>query len=152
MECHQILGSPPPDWLDFSPTEYILLQDLVSGSLAEALPPTMDQAKQAIDSGDYFQALSILYTLKEQRIQQLWQKDVGYIRSICLGEKVGDPELKILISTDTGDIRALDIEGNVLWSYSLTDRIRSVQLGDVDRDGMVEIVTVSFRWTCFCLK
>ena len=144
LECHRILGSPPPDWLDFSPTEYILLQDLVSGSLAEALPPTMDQAKQAIDSGDYFQALSILYTLKEQRIQQLWQKDVGYIRSICLGEKVGDPELKILISTDTGDIRALDIEGNVLWSYSLTDRIRSVQLGDVDRDGMVEIVTVSF--------
>jgi outer membrane protein assembly factor BamB len=152
LDCHRALGSPSPDWLDLSPTEYILLQDLVSGLLVQDLPPTMDQAKQAIDNGDYLQALSVLHMLKEQRFQQLWQKDVGYVRSICLGEKVGDSDLQILIGTDTGDIRALDIQGSILWSHLLTDRIRSVQLGDVDHDGMVEIVTVSFDGHVYILS
>jgi outer membrane protein assembly factor BamB len=151
LDCYRALGSPSPDWLDLSPTEHILLQDLVSDLLVQAQPLTMDQAKQAIDNEDYLQALSILSMLKEQRIQQLWQKDVGYIRSICLGEKVGDSDLQILIGTDTGDIRALDFQGRILWSYPLTDRIRSVQLGDVDCDGMVEVVAASLDGYAYAL-
>jgi outer membrane protein assembly factor BamB len=145
LDCYEQLHHPPLSVLNLSPTEGSLLMSLVG----EQVMKTVASAASLNDlplAEDLLERFSLLLTLEEQKVYQLWSRNVGYIRAIELGQVVDDEREEILVGTSEGAVKALDTEGNLLWQW--TDpagsaRIRSLQVGDVNHDNQAEVIVCS---------
>lgn len=105
---------------------------------------TLANVERLLAFGDYFTALSTLLALEKQRVQCLFSGHLGHIRAITLltveASLVMEAGTYIAVGTDEGDVKLLDITGQILWSSALSERIRSMQATDVDQDGELEIL------------
>ncbi|MBL4664070.1 MAG: PQQ-like beta-propeller repeat protein [Flavobacteriaceae bacterium] len=50
---------------------------------------------------------------------------------------------KIIVGHENGQINCLDINGNIIWTYSCKKRIISLLSNDIDHDGNIEIVAAT---------
>src|SRR5262249_49484347 len=96
---------------DLSPTDYLLLKDLVVEEETQKSHMELEHAKLAMGTREYDQALVTLLRIECQRTQHYWRSpitDIGHIRAFCLGDVAGDPKEEILIGNDEGAIVAID--------------------------------------------
>lgn len=126
-----------------STVETTLLQDLTNERPVDKREITLASARQHMRAGDYLQALSMLVTLRQQRIQVLWSKKIGHIRAVFSGDLNGDGQYEVIAGTDEGGIYVFDPSGSQLWTRTFADRIWTVYVGDIDQDNTPEIVAGS---------
>lgn len=126
---------------DLTNDERALLDEILGMNVKEFV--TSKQAQEQLGAKAYDQALSTLLMLEQQKVERLWQKDVKYIRTVCLRRIIGESTLEIIVGTSTGDIFAFSGSGRRIWSTSLHDHIVDVQTGFIDRRRQEEIVICS---------
>lgn len=139
-DYHHDLGQPHSWILPFSFTERALLSDLIAENTGYEQGATIAEAERLLAKQDHFAALDILCKLEESHVQVLWTRDVGHIRDIALKDAESSSATQIVVGTDEGDVKLLDLAGNTFWSYSLHERIRSLEVADVDQDGRTEFI------------
>lgn len=120
---------------------------LLDGSVVEASQKKHDMEQKNLEEifqgrseiGNMPEELLKAITLSQQKVELLWQREKGYIRTICIHDVDKDGLQEIILGTDEGLVCVLNELGQTLWSYSFTDRVWVVKAGDVDFDGDVEI-------------
>jgi outer membrane protein assembly factor BamB len=155
-ETYARLGWPDPSSLKFSATELALLRDLTSVPNAEPglhEEITTSKIEAALTKKDYFSALMDLLLLKHQRVQPLWiRRDLGHIRIIALNKCPSQGEKELIVGTDEGKVKVLTMSGQEIWSYSVGERIRSLDVADIDQDGEDELLVGSADGNVYALS
>lgn len=121
--------------------ERLLLQEVLGTNARETV--TFQQARESMDASAYEQALTTLLKLEQQKVEPIWQKDIEYIRTVCLRKVAGEDTLEVIVGTSTGNIHAFNHRGRRSWSTALHDHIVDVQAGFIDRRRQEEIVICS---------
>ncbi|MBO0791991.1 MAG: PQQ-binding-like beta-propeller repeat protein, partial [Ktedonobacteraceae bacterium] len=138
--CYQELDQPQSAISYLSPTEKFLLQDLIRSLSVEEYRITLTDVKQLLAARKYYEALAALLCLREQRVQILWAKDVGHLRTLGLHSINPQEQMDIFIGTDEGEVKMLDQEGNVRWSRQFAERANTIHIADMDQDGDPEVI------------
>jgi len=76
-------------------------------------------------------------TLYNSSLNKIWDFNIssGTVNSISIGNvNTSSSYSEIVIGTDEGKVYLLDSSGNELWSYTATDKINSVSIGDITSD------------------
>ncbi len=149
---YHALGSPPLMGLTLSPTESFLLQDFISEHLENQKETSPLDVKGVSTIEDPLRTLAMLLTLHEQKVQTLWMRELGYVRTLDLADITGDGMQEMVIGTGEGKVYALDTTGTALWVHTIGDRIRTLQIGDIDQDGDAEIVVGSINGRVYALS
>ncbi|TMC23285.1 MAG: hypothetical protein E6J34_03250 [Chloroflexi bacterium] len=141
LEAHAKVGSLHSTILPLSSTEALLLSDLTEENVVHE--PNIPNASfsHLLQQQEYLEALSELLYLQQQRVQLLWMRtDLGHVRTVALNIKTEGPEMELVIGTDEGLVKGLNHRGEELWQANFSERIRTLQVADVDQDGTVEVV------------
>lgn len=140
--AYRLLGEPDPaDISGLTSGQRTLLEDIIGIHVREFV--SLKQAQEQLEVKGYDKALSILIRLEQQKVERLWQRDIQYIRTICLRHILGEPRQEIVVGTSTGEIFDFNADGRRIWSTSLHDHIVDVQTGFIDRHRQEEIVICS---------
>ena len=152
-EAHATLGSPHSSTLNFSATEKALLHDLTDESaLSEQLIST-SRVEDALATRDHFSALAALLSLRRQHVQLLWRRsDLGHMRIATLDKSTRGQGKELVVGNDEGEVSVLTTAGETLWSYSTGERIRSLDIGDIDGDGETELLIGSANGYVYALS
>lgn len=126
---------------DLTADERALLEDIIGMNPREFV--MFKQAQEHLGAKAYDWALSTLLKLEQQNVERLWQREIGYIRTVCLRHIIGEPTQEIIVGTSTGNIFAFNDTGRRIWSTALHDHIVDVQTGFIDRRRQEEIVICS---------
>jgi len=81
-------------------------------------------------------------TLYDSSLNKIWDFNIssGTVNSISIGDvNTSSTYSEVAIGTDEGKVYLLDSNGNELWSYTATDKINSVFIGDITSDDGNEI-------------
>ena len=134
---------PEPDSIsELTVNERDLLQDILSKDKIEHV--TLRQAEDLISARLYKEALAMLLTLEQQKVQRLWYKNsIGSLRAVCFRHVSGDPKREVIVGTSEGDVHAYNTNAKHLWSININDRIVDMQTGYIDRHSQEEIVICS---------
>ena len=147
LDNYHALGQPRLTNLRLSPTERALLRDTIGEPMPYEQKLTLAHIEHQLSIHDYRSALSDALNLEQQHVHLLWMKQgIGHIRSLATYEKPQGSR-DIIIGTDEGDIETFDGSGKHLWKYTLEEnkhsfeeRIRTVQVVDIDEDGVMDIL------------
>ncbi len=151
-DVHRRLGSPHSSTLNFSVTERELLHDLVDEPELIDLQMIAMSREKALTIEDPFSALAALLYLKHQYVQTLWElDDLGHVRFVRVDKNLHKPEKELIIGTDEGEVIVLTSKGKRLSSYSVKERIRSLEIGDIDGDGENEVLIGSASGDVYAL-
>jgi outer membrane protein assembly factor BamB/AAA+ ATPase superfamily predicted ATPase len=140
LNYYALLGKPAFSKLNLSPTEITLLQVLVDGQQNVTGGYTLRDLEEARRGGDSRRILEVLLELEEQKVQLQWSRDVGYVRTLDLSETFDARQMEMVVGTTQGIVYALRADGSEHWHYQLGERIRAIQVGDIDHDGEEEVV------------
>lgn len=154
LSGHKRMSALAPLSSLLSQAENAMLRDIVQENAHEH-PVTVAQFKHVLRQRQYVDALSILLRLKQQKVQSLWKKskNIGYVRSLCFGNIVGETQLELIIGTDEGEIQVLSASGKLVWSRPLPDqRIVMLQMGDLDGDGDSEVIACTYNKRVYVLN
>lgn len=152
-ETHAGLGYPHSSTLDFSVSESALLRDLTDESSQREQAITTSEVEEARASKDHLATLAALLHLKRQRVQPLWiRKDLGHIRIVTPNKSSGQRERELIIGTDEGEVKVITLAGQTLWSHSVGERIRSLDIADIDQDGEAELLVGSANGHVYALS
>jgi len=74
---------------------------------------------------------------------QLWQdlSMAGY--AVAVGDITGDGVNEVIAGGSNGTawvINAYDKDGNILWSYPVMGKVKDIEIGDIDDDGIDDVV------------
>jgi outer membrane protein assembly factor BamB/AAA+ ATPase superfamily predicted ATPase len=154
ISFHEILKRSAAKELKFSSTEETLLRDITGIDGLYGHDVLLEQAEQVLKSGQYLEALSILLLLEQRKVQRLWAKQIGHVRSVCIGDLVKSAQQEIVLGTHEGRVYVLNVTGEELWSYALSDqeRIWTVQISDIDSDGAAEVIIGSANGCVYALS
>jgi outer membrane protein assembly factor BamB len=153
ISCYKFIEDSPL-LSRLSQTESALLQDIVHRNTHEH-HVTVAHAKRVLRSQNYEDALSILLRLKHQHVQPLWKKskNIGLIRSLSFENIESEAQSRLIIGTDEGEIQVLNPRGDLLWSRPLPDqRIVMLQMGDLDGDGVAEVIACTYNRRVYVLN
>ncbi|HVU66105.1 MAG TPA: FG-GAP-like repeat-containing protein [Ktedonobacteraceae bacterium] len=152
-EAHAHLGSPHSSTFNFSSTEKALLHDLISEpGLGEQAVPDVT-LPEALALADPFAALAALLYFKNRRVQMLWERaDLGHVRIATLDRNASGPARELVIGNDEGMVTVLTIDGTTLWSCPIDERVRSLDIGDIDEDGEAELLVGSASGNVYALS
>lgn len=140
--AYRLLGEPDSaEIAGLTADQRALLQDVLGMNTREFV--TFKQVQEQLEAKAYDKALSLLVQLEQQNVERLWQKDIAYIRTICLRHIIGEPSQEIVVGTSTGDIYDFTAHGRRIWLTSLHDHIVDLQTGFIDRRRQEEIVICS---------
>lgn len=152
-ETYASLGSPHSSTFDFSLTEKMLLHDLIDepGSSGQAvLAITLEEA---LALEDHFEALKAFLYLRQQRVQMLWERrDLGHVRIVTTDKNVRGRPKELVVGNDEGDIAVLAMDGRTRWSHTTGERVRSLDIGDIDGDGEAEFLVGSASGYVYALS
>src|SRR5436305_486764 len=154
ISFHEILKRSTAKELKFSSTEETLLRDITGMYGLYGHDVLLEQAEQVQKSGQYLEALSMLLLLEQRKVQHLWAKQVGHVRTVCFGDLDNSAQQEIVLGTHEGRVYVLNVMGEELWSYVLSDqeRIWTVQVSDIDSDGTAEIIIGSANGCGYALS
>ncbi|HLI08514.1 MAG TPA: PQQ-binding-like beta-propeller repeat protein [Ktedonobacteraceae bacterium] len=137
--AYKQLGEPNPEGMDDLTSDHrVLLLDILNRNNRQFV--TLQQSQEQLDTRVYKEALSTLSKLEQQKVERFWQKDIAYIRTICLRHIIDEQIQEIVVGTSTGDIHDFSADGKSSWSKQLHDHIVDVQTGFVDRRRQEEII------------
>lgn len=142
---YNTLKSSTTNKFKFSNTEEALLRDIISVDEQYNHDALLEEAEEALKADQYIEALSMLLMLEQAKVQHLWVKQLGHVRTVCFGNLDSSTQQNIVLGTHEGKVYVLNSIGEELWSYELSnqERVWSVQTGDIDADGTVEIIVGS---------
>lgn len=121
--------------------ERALLEEIIGMDTRKFV--TFKQAQELLNAKAYTQALSTLLRLEQQKVERLWQREIAYIRTVCLRHILGEPTQEIIVGTSIGDIVAYNGSGRRTQIIALHDHIVDVQTGFIDRRRQEEIIICS---------
>lgn len=139
QDCYDALNQPQLALSYLSPTEKTLLQDLTNTWGDEYLL-TVSDTEHLLASQNYYEALAALLRLQNQHVQVLWAKSLGHLTTLDLYDATPEKPMDIFVGSDEGEVKKLNLRGETIWSYTFGERVRSIQVTDLDADGNVEII------------
>jgi len=142
-KCYRQLGEPELDTLtELTVNERNFLQDILRKEVKEYA--TLKQVDDLIKAGEHAHALSTLIKLRQQKVQQLWHRDItGHVCTVCIRHIASDPKCEVIVGSTKGHIEAFNANGRHLRSTHLNSHVVDVQTGFIDRHKQEEIVVCS---------
>ena len=132
----------PENLLHLTSKQYDMLQDVL-GSSRHQFDPThhMKDIKQSMEKHDYTTALLTLLKLKDQNVELLWERRVGYFQALCIGDTSGEGRNDIITGALDGTVSAFSTTGRLLWSTRWSDeQIDDIQAGYFYNNRSVDIL------------
>lgn len=142
-----LMKSSPATLTTLPAAEYALLQDILNEDVKEheqLRRVTLQKAERFLEAQNYLNALADLLKLEQQKVQVLWHKEqLGHIRTLCLGDVVGDSKREIIVGVTEGTISVISASGRLLWVYPLGEPLLVVQTGYIHHERWEEIIACS---------